>query len=162
DTARITAIAGSPTGATTSDTIANAGGGSLGAIQLDSIVYVSGGTGWLQADLTSTSAPAVIDLTASASTLPLGNSVAAVWFSSPETPPNIGFLRVELSAVSDVAANIAVSAGSGQTATVATTVATAPAVLVTDQFGNPVAGVVVDFTTSTGSIVGANPTTSAS
>jgi Big-like domain-containing protein len=48
------------------------------------------------------------------------------------------------------AASIAVSAGDGQTATVATSVAIAPAVIVRDQFGNPVAGVSVTFAVASG------------
>ena len=48
------------------------------------------------------------------------------------------------------AATIAVSAGNGQTATVNTDVATPPAALVTDAFGNPVAGVGVSFAVTAG------------
>ncbi|HEX3805677.1 MAG TPA: Ig-like domain-containing protein [Gaiellaceae bacterium] len=67
-------------------------------------------------------------------------------------------------ATSDVAANLAVSAGEGQTATVHTNVATAPAALVTDQFGNPVQGVSVTFSVASGggSVTGASATTNAS
>src|SRR5207302_711266 len=49
------------------------------------------------------------------------------------------------------AGSIALSAGDQQTATVNTAVATRPAVIVQDQFGNPVAGVAVTFAPAAGS-----------
>ncbi len=49
-----------------------------------------------------------------------------------------------------MASQVAVSAGNGQTATVNTAVANAPAVLVTDQSGNPVSGTAVTFTVTGG------------
>jgi hypothetical protein len=63
-----------------------------------------------------------------------------------------------------VAANITLSAGDGQTATVGTAVATAPAVLVTDGSGNPVSGVGVTFavTGGGGGVSGGAATTNAS
>jgi hypothetical protein len=59
---------------------------------------------------------------------------------------------------------IAIQAGNGQSATVGTAVATAPAALVTDQYGNPVAGVSVAFASATGggSVTGGSQTTNAS
>jgi len=48
------------------------------------------------------------------------------------------------------ATQIAVNAGSGQSATVNTAVTTAPSVIVRDQFNNPVAGVSVTFTVTGG------------
>jgi Big-like domain-containing protein len=62
------------------------------------------------------------------------------------------------------AAVIAVSAGNGQTATVNSAVAIAPAVLVTDASGNPVSGVTVTFAVATGggSALGTSPTTNGS
>src|SRR5439155_1403283 len=64
------------------------------------------------------------------------------------------------------AGSIALSAGDNQTATVNTAVATAPAVIVRDQFNNPVAGVAVVFAVGSGSgtssITGADQTTNAS
>ena len=56
------------------------------------------------------------------------------------------------------AASIAVNAGNNQTATVGTAVATPPAVIVRDQFNNPVPGVAVTFTPAAGS-GSVNPTT---
>ncbi len=62
------------------------------------------------------------------------------------------------------AGSIAVSAGDNQTATVNTAVTTPPAVIVRDQFNNPVAGVAVVFAVGSGtsSITGADQTTNAS
>src|SRR5207253_2109207 len=57
-----------------------------------------------------------------------------------------------------VATSIAPSAGSSQTGTVGTPVQTPPAVIVRDQFNNPVAGVAVTFTPASGS-GSVNPTT---
>jgi adhesin/invasin len=62
------------------------------------------------------------------------------------------------------ATTIAASAGDAQSAVVNTAVTTAPAVLVTDQSGNPVQGVAVTFAVASGggSVTGANATTNAS
>lgn len=56
----------------------------------------------------------------------------------------------DFSIVGDVATQIAVEAGSDQSATVATAVATPPSVIVRDQFNNPVAGVPVTFLVTAG------------
>lgn len=48
------------------------------------------------------------------------------------------------------AAQIAIEAGNGQSATIGNPVATAPAVKVTDAFGNPVAGLAVTFAVASG------------
>lgn len=65
------------------------------------------------------------------------------------------------SVFSAAAATIAAVAGDGQTAPAGTAVATPPSVLVTDAFGNPVAGVQVTFTVQNGggSVSGAVQTT---
>ena len=61
------------------------------------------------------------------------------------------------------AMTIAISAGDGQSATVNTAVAVVPSVLVTDQSGNPVSGVVVTFAVASGggSATGLSPATNA-
>src|SRR4029077_13035885 len=68
------------------------------------------------------------------------------------------------SATADAATTIAINAGNNQSATVNTNVATAPSVLVTDQFGNPVTGVSVTFAVASGggSLTGGSQTTNAS
>lgn len=57
--------------------------------------------------------------------------------------------------------SLAVSAGNGQSATVATALATAPSALVSDANGNPVSGVTVTFAVASGggSVSGASATT---
>jgi Kelch motif protein len=62
------------------------------------------------------------------------------------------------------AAQIVVQAGDGQTANASTNVPIAPAVLVRDQYGNQVPGLVVTFAVASGggSVTGGNATTSAS
>ncbi len=67
-------------------------------------------------------------------------------------------------ATAAAAATIAVSTGNGQTAVAGQTVATPPAVLVADQFGNPVSGVSVTFAVSGGggSLTGGAQTTNGS
>src|SRR5438445_9664074 len=54
-------------------------------------------------------------------------------------------------AIAGSAASMAVSAGNNQSAAVGTAVATPPAVIVQDQFNNPVAGVAVTFAPAAGS-----------
>ncbi len=62
------------------------------------------------------------------------------------------------------ASKVAVNAGNNQTATVGAAVATAPSVLVTDVYNNPVGGVAVNFAVASGggSIPGGSATTNAS
>ena len=67
-------------------------------------------------------------------------------------------------AVAGPAASLAPSAGDAQTAAVGTAVGTAPAVRVTDQYGNPVAGTAVTFAATAagnGTVAGAAQTTDA-
>lgn len=68
------------------------------------------------------------------------------------------------SAVADVAANIAIMAGDSLSAVSETAIPTDPAVRVTDQFGNDVAGEAVTFqvTGGGGAVTGGTPTTNAS
>lgn len=164
DTARIAGIAASPNPASGTDTIINGGGGTIPAITVDSITYVSGSTGWLAATLGVPSAPAPVDLVANTSTVTLGRHVALVWFTAPVAVPTTTSLPVVLTTTADVPANAARQAGQGQTATVNTPVAIAPAVLVRDQFNNPVPGITVTFTptTGSGSVTGGTTTTDAS
>lgn len=67
-------------------------------------------------------------------------------------------------ATAGAATSMVLSAGNGQTAEVGTAVATAPAVLVTDQFGNTIAGADVTFTVTGGggAVVGSPAATDAS
>src|SRR5205823_2425723 len=62
------------------------------------------------------------------------------------------------------ASSLAIAAGNNQSAPVGTAVATRPAVIVRDQFNNPVANVAVIFAVASGSgsVTGASQTTNAS
>src|SRR5581483_10267179 len=73
-------------------------------------------------------------------------------------------LTFHATGVADTANSMAVSAGDNQSATVHTNVATAPAVVITDQHGNPVQGVAVTFAVASGggSATGTSTTTNAS
>ena len=68
-----------------------------------------------------------------------------------------------ITTVAGTPAKMALNGGSGQTATVNTSVATAPSVLVTDAYNNPCPGVAVTFAAATGggSVTGASATTNA-
>ncbi len=68
------------------------------------------------------------------------------------------------SALPGAPTQLIVGAGQGQEATVGTAVATAPAVVVRDQFGNPVPAILVAFTVTggQGSLQGATPSSSTS
>lgn len=70
------------------------------------------------------------------------------------------FATFTANAVAGPATQIKVSAGDGQTAGVGMPVATAPAVLVADQYGNPVGGIAATFAIASGggSIAGPNAT----
>jgi hypothetical protein len=72
-------------------------------------------------------------------------------------------VRFTATATAAAAASLSVSAGDNQSAALGTTVATAPAVVVRDQYGNPVAGATVTFSVETGggSVTGASVTTGA-
>ena len=107
--------------------------GDMGTGGLSATSVVSGPNGVAQASLTSTRAETI---TVSAY---LGSSVAN---------PLIGTVSVDFEAGS--ASQIAVNAGDNQTATVGTTVTTAPSVLVTDANANPVQGVSVTFAVASG------------
>ena len=76
----------------------------------------------------------------------------------------MGSATFNASGVNDAATTIAVNSGNSQSATVNTNVGTAPSVLVTDQYGNPVAGVSVTFAVASGggSATGLSQTTNAS
>ena len=78
-------------------------------------------------------------------------------FSAPSYSP-LPFGPITVSA--GAAASLAINAGNGQTAAAGTAVAVAPAVIVTDGAGNPVAGTVVTFSIVTPGSVVANSNTS--
>jgi hypothetical protein len=92
---------------------------------------------------TDNSGIATVTLTAS-STAGVSTQVRANFGSSPAG------ISAVVTTVSGAAAQLALSAGNGQSANVGTAVATPPAVLVTDANGNAVAGVQVTFAVASG------------
>ncbi len=89
-------------------------------------------------------------------TVPGTNTLAA-------TAEGLDPVEFTATATPGTAAGVAKVAGDGQTAEVGTVVATAPAVRVTDRYGNPVPGVTVTFTITGGggSATGTEPVTDA-
>jgi len=120
-------------------TFTAAGGGSLGA----------------------TSATTGTDGVATAGSWTLGTTAGANTVTATAT----GLTPVTFTAtgVAGAAASAAVSSGNSQTAAVGTAVATAPAVVIKDQYGNPVAGAAVTFAVDLGggAVTGATTTTGA-
>ncbi len=88
-----------------------------------------------------------------------GNALSATSGTLSGSPVNFA-----ATGVAGAATTIAVSAGNGQSAAVGTAVAIPPAVLVTDAFGNPKAGVAVTFlvTGGGGSLTGGSSSSNAS
>ncbi len=144
--------------------ITNSGGSVLDQLALGPTQYGPGATGWLTAALDQASAPASIELTASVTGLALGSYTATVPVTEPDAGNSPLDITVTLNVVADVPTTMAISAGNNQNGTVGAAVAVPPSVLVTDQFGNPVAGQPVTFTVASGggSVTGGSATTSAS
>jgi adhesin/invasin len=99
-----------------------------------------------------------------------GVATVGSWTLGTATGPNgltasAGLLSATFNAtaLSDAPAQLARLVGDGQTAAVGSVLPTPPAVIVRDQFNNPVSGVVVTFAASgNGSVTGASPTTDTS
>lgn len=145
--------------------ITNGGASSLTGLAIDSIVYGSGATGWLDAQLRSSTAPTDLALMASAVGITTaGTYLATVWVSGIDADNSPAALRVSLRIDPGAAANITIAAGDAQTATAGSQVATPPSALVTDAFNNAVPGVQVTFaiTGGSGSATGLVQTTNAS
>ncbi|MBK8004308.1 MAG: Ig-like domain-containing protein [Gemmatimonadetes bacterium] len=159
----LTAIAQSGTNPGTTVDITNSGGAQLDELAVGTIAYGAGGTGWLSATLDQATAPAVLTLTASVTGLAIGTYTATVPITEPDAPNSPFDIAVTFTVTADAPTTIAIAAGDGQSAGVNTAVATAPGALVTDQFGNPVAGVPVTFavTGGGGSVTGGNAVTGA-
>lgn len=133
---------GSPAAGVTVSFAVTQGGGSLSAASA-----VTGSNGRVAVSWTlGTTAGAAQQVTATAAT----GSASPVTFSA--------------TAVAGAAASVVVQAGDNQTTGAGTTVPVAPAVLVRDQFNNPVVGAAVSFAVGAGggSVTGGNQATSSS
>ena len=108
-------------------------------------------------------ASAVTDATgvASAGTWTLGNTAGVNTVTA--TVSGLAPVQFSVTGTAAAAASIAVSAGDAQTGAIGAPVATAPAAIVKDQFGNAVAGTGVTFSivSGGGAITGATTTTGA-
>ena len=157
DSVTFAAVAGEGDPAPETVDVTNGGGFPLVGLAVDSILYDTEEDAWLTADLDATSAPATLTLTSTADGLSTaGDHAATVWLSGFEASNSPASVRAILRLASGVAAALAVNDGDGQDATVGTDVATAPSVLVTDAFGNPVENAEVTFevTGGDGSVTG--------
>jgi adhesin/invasin len=163
DTVTFNGVAGSGALPDQTASVTNSGGGSLRSLRIVSITFGSGAAGWVTAALNQTSTPAILTLQASSAGIAVGSYTAkvAVGDTAATNTPDTVVVRLVLSAGAPTA--MAASAGTGQSATVNTTVATRPAVRVVDAFGNGVAGVAVTFAIGSGggAVTGGGTTTDA-
>jgi hypothetical protein len=131
--------------------VTNGGGFSLGGLQVGTVAFGAGATGWLTARLSADTAPATLVLTPATAALTASGvyhaSVPVLASDAVNTPRAVEVaLTVSAAPPSDPAitvddANIAASASGGAADTRSLVTVT-----VTDQFGNPRAGDVVTFT----------------
>ena len=163
-TVDLSGIAGGPPPGPDSVAVTNAGGVTLGGLAIDTIVYTGAAAGWLTASLDGATAPPMLRLTPASAGLGLGTHTATVTLTAPAATNSPQDITVHLVLGAGPPAEIALSAGDGQTAPVNTAVPVAPAALVRDQYGNPVAGVPVTFAIGSGggSLTGAAATSDAS
>jgi adhesin/invasin len=150
DTVRFTAIAHSGASPAGTVTITNIGGSALTDLTLGAIDFGTGPTGWVTADLDQPAAPATLSLVTSITGLGLGTYFADLPLISASSSNSPKKVTVALTLTAGAPTTIALQAGDGQTAAVNATVAVAPSVLITDQFGNPVAGQAVNFAVTGG------------
>jgi hypothetical protein len=143
--------------------VTNTGGAALFGLAVGTITYSGGPTDWLTTAFDRTTAPATLTLTASVAGIGVGNYGATVPVTSPRAPNSPQLVTVSFAVAAGAAAQMTVLAGDGQSAVAGATVGTAPAVLVRDQYDNPVPGVAVAFNVVTGggNIAGPSATTGA-
>ncbi len=157
------AVVGGADPAPDSALITNTGGPGLTDLVVDTVTYVGAATDWLQAVLSSSSAPTAVVLSVSIASLGPGTYQAAVAVASDHAANSPQTIAVTLTLAAAPPAAVSASAGDAQTATVNTAVATPPAVFVLDQLNNPAIGVPVTFavTGGGGSVTGGSATTDA-
>ena len=146
--------------------ITNSGGLTLTGLTIGAITYAGGQSGWLQANLSTTIAPATLTVTpvtagiftvgSYTATIPLSSSVAA------NSPLNVT-VTLDVAPGPPTARVMTIASGDGQTAAAGSAVAIAPSVQVADTFGNLVAGLQVDFQVLSGGggVTGATAVTNA-
>ncbi len=131
--------------------VTNGGTAALVGVAVDSVVYGSGATGWLAATLDQTEAPAELALQPMTGAITTtGMYAATVWISATDADQSPATLQVTLDVAAGPAATMTLSDGDAQSADAGTAVATAPSVLVEDQFGNAAQGLAVTFSVTGG------------
>ena len=164
--ARLDAVAGQGSPQPQSVAITNAGGLSLSGLTIGAIDYGTGPASWLTAALDTTVAPATLTLQAVTGTITQAGSylalvpiIAAGATNSPDT------LRVVLEMVPGPPATYQMNivAGNNLVVTAGSNVPVRPAVVITDNFSNPIAGLPVTFlvVAGGGNITGASVMTDA-
>lgn len=143
--------------------VTNGGGATLNDLAVGTVVYAPGATGWLTAVLNGPAAPATLTLTARTAGLSAGTYSATVPVTSPTAVNSPQQVTVSFVVAVGPAQQMMVFAGNNQSAIAGTAVAIRPAVLVRDQYNNPVPGVAVTFavTAGGGSVTTAVPSTDA-
>jgi adhesin/invasin len=163
DTVIFRAVANGPDPAEDTVAILNGSVGTLDGLAVGTVSYPFGGGGWLTATLDATVAPARLALVAQTGSLAVGLHVALVPITSPAAGNSPRSVPVAFILGVDSPSQVAVQAGNGQSATVNTAVGVPPAVIVRDQYSNPVPGVEVVFavTGGGGAVTGGTDTTDA-
>src|SRR5215831_4516665 len=144
DTVSFSAITNGPTPAAQTVVVTNGTNGVLDSIN-DTVTYDPGATGWLTVTHRSSTPPDTVDLTAGSTAFATGTHVARVLIRAPRASNSPQTVVVRLVLGVGAATQVAADSGLGQSAAVNTTVTVAPAVIVRDQYGNPVPGVPVTF-----------------
>lgn len=147
DSVTFSGFANGPDPAPFAVTISNGGGGTLSPV-VDSIRYLAGTPGWLQATLVPGAGDDTLQLVASTATLGVGSYSATVFLAA--TKASSKTLKVRLSMGVDAPAAMVVDSGDAQSATVNTAVPVRPSVVVRDQYSNPVPGAAVTFSVTSG------------
>jgi hypothetical protein len=146
------AVAGSTDERVDTVSITNGGSFTLEGLSIDSVRYDAGPqTDWLLAELTNSTAPASLVLTAALTGLnTAGDYAATVWVAGLDADNSPAALAVSLVIESGDAAALTVNDGDGQTGVVDEPLAVAPSVRVEDAFGNAVSGEQVTFAVTSG------------
>ncbi|MEM7415106.1 MAG: hypothetical protein AAF389_06395 [Gemmatimonadota bacterium] len=150
-------VAGDPDPTPETVNVTNDGAFALVGLTVDTITYGAGAADWLMATLDQGLAPAVLTvapMTAGVTTA--GTYTATVLVSGTDASNAPAPITVTLVVSAGAATMVVANDGDGQTAAVGAAVATAPSVLITDAFDNPISGVTADFavTAGGGSITG--------
>ena len=147
DSVLFSGFANGPDPAAQTLTITNAGGGTLAPV-VDSIRYVTGAGGWLQAAIAKGTGTDTLSIVPATSTLGVGSYVATVFLGAPKATQKP--IKIKLTMTVDAPFAMAIDSGDAQTVTVNTAVPIKPTVSVRDQFNNPVPGAAVTFSVTGG------------